>query len=159
MTDARSSEEAHDSGMTETIHGATAVNCTPIVGLSSGGMFLESLSRRDFTAMEDCLAPSIRFRALLPPRDVDVTGPEAMLAEFRRWFGNDEERLEMVDATVGELGARIYLRWRIRLSNSSERASRLVEQHAFATIGSHIESLNLLCSGFVPELYNQGVMP
>ena len=102
-------------------------------------------------AMAGCLAPDVHFRALLPPRDVDVTGPEATLAEFRRWFGDESETLELVDATVGEVGTRLYLRWRVRLSPSDGTgAARLVEQHAFATVGERIESLNLLCSGFVP---------
>ena len=119
-------------------------------GLATGDLFLELLARRDFPGMAGCLAPDVRFRALLPPRDVDVTGPDAVLAEFRRWFGDDSETLEMVDAAVGEFGARLYLRWRIRLSSEDGAGgSRVVEQHAFATIGEHIETLNLLCSGFV----------
>jgi hypothetical protein len=122
------------------------------IGLSTGGLFLESLARRDFAGMAGCLASDVRFRALLPSRDVDVTGPEAVLAEFRRWFGDDSETLELIDATVGEIGARLYLRWRVRLSPAGGLgAARLVEQHAFATTGEQIENLSLLCSGFVPE--------
>ena len=125
---------------------------TDIHTLSTGGLFLEALRRRDFAAMADCLAADVRFRALLPPRDVDVTGPVATLAEFRRWFGDDSESLELIDATVGEVGPRLYLRWRVRLAPAdSAGAARLVEQHAFATVGVQIESLNLLCSGFVPD--------
>ena len=113
-----------------------------------GTAFLDALARRDFDGLATCLAPDVRFRALLPPRDVDVTGPEPMLAEFRRWFGDESEALELVDSALEEIGPRLYLRWRIRLS-SPAGTSRFVEQHAFATTGDRIETLNLLCSGFV----------
>ena len=111
--------------------------------------FVDSLSRRDFDGMAGCLAADVRFRALLPPRDVDVTGPEATLAEFRRWFGDESQRLELVDSTVGELGDRVYMRWLIRMSSADTGASRLVEQHVFSTAGDRIKTLSLLCSGFV----------
>jgi ketosteroid isomerase-like protein len=138
--------------MSSETHTESARTGEPVIGLSTGTLFLELLARRDFPGMARCLAPDVRLRALLPPRDVDVTGPDAVLAEFRRWFGNDAEALEMVDATVGEVGPRLYLRWRIRLSSEDGAgASRVVEQHAYATVGDQIESLNLLCSGFVAD--------
>ena len=83
----------------------------PFVGLSTGGLFLEALARRDFTAMACCLAPTVHFRALLPPRDVDVVGWDATMAEFRRWFANEADAFEILDATVGEVGSRLYLRY------------------------------------------------
>jgi hypothetical protein len=137
--------------MTNETPTASAVPHAPVAASSPGEFFLESLARRDFDGMARCLASDVRFRALLPPRDVDVTGPEATLAEFRRWFGDEAERLELVESTVEEVGARLYMRWRVRLSPASDPAmSRLVEQHVFATAGDRIETLNLLCSGFFP---------
>ena len=80
------------------------MNSDSDTGFSTGGLFLEALARRDFDGMAGCLAPDVRFRALLPPRDVDVTGPDATLAEFRRWYGSEDETFEIVDATVGDFG-------------------------------------------------------
>ena len=51
--------------------------------------------------MACCLAPTVHFRALLPPRDVDVVGWDATMAEFRRWFANEADAFEILDATVG----------------------------------------------------------
>src|SRR5258708_16785211 len=82
---------------------------TEIHTLSTGGSFLEALRRRDFAVMGDCLAADVRFRALLPPRDVDVVGPDATLAEFRPWFGDESDSLRLVDATVRAIGQRLYL--------------------------------------------------
>jgi hypothetical protein len=135
--------------MTNETPTASAVPRTPVTALSAGERFLESLARRDFDGMACCLGPDLRFRALLPPRDVDVTGPEAALAEFRRWFGDESEQLELVDSTVEEVGARLYMKWRIRMTQAADPAtSRVVEQHAYATVGDGIETLSLLCSGF-----------
>jgi hypothetical protein len=142
---------AHAGAMTSEINTRPAPTAAPVPARSTGGLFLEALARRDFEALAGCLAPDVRFRALLPPRDVDVTGPEAMLAEFRRWFGDESENLELVDSTVDEIGPRLYLRWRIRMSPADNSAPpRLVEQHAYANAGDRIQTLNLLCSGFVP---------
>jgi hypothetical protein len=129
-----------------------ATTRAPVPALSTGGSFLEALARRDFTAMACCLSPTVRFRALLPPRDVDVVGCEATIAEFRRWFANEAEAFEVLDATVGEVGPRLYLRWRVRMTplDPGEAGIRIVEQHAFATGGAQLDSLSLLCSGFQP---------
>lgn len=94
----------------------------------------------------------MHFRALLPPRDVDVVGCEATMAEFRLWFANEAEVFEILDATIGEIGPRLYLRWRVRMTplDPGQGGTRIVEQHALATGGQQLESLSLLCSGFQP---------
>ena len=129
-----------------------ATTDAPFLGLSTGGLFLEALARRDFTAMACCLSPTVHFRALLPRRDVDVVGWDATMAEFRLWFASEAEAFEMLDATVGEIGPRLYLRWRVRMTplDPAQGETRIVEQHAFATGGEQLESLSLLCSGFQP---------
>ena len=130
----------------------SATTDAPFLGLSTGGLFLEALARRDFPAMACCLAPTVHFRALLPPRNVDVVGYEATMAEFRLWFANEAEGFEILDATIGEIGPRLYLRWRVRMTplDPGQGQPRIVEQHAFATGGEQLESLSLLCSGFQP---------
>ncbi len=93
----------------------------------------------------------VRFRALIPPGAFEVAGRAAMTDKFRTWFGGGDE-FEVVDASIGQLGTRLYLRWRIEMRATGDPAStRLVEQHAFATAGDGIEALDLLCSGFQAE--------
>ncbi|MBV8941366.1 MAG: hypothetical protein JO240_06520, partial [Solirubrobacterales bacterium] len=68
-------------------------------------------------------------------------------------FGNTQD-YEVVDATVGEVGGRLYLRWRLRL-----QAVRLgegwftVEQQAYADTDDtgRIVRLDLLCTGYRSE--------
>ncbi len=115
------------------------------------GLFLDALARRDFSAMAACLAHDVRFRALVPPGVLDEVGLDATVGYFRRWFGG-KAGFEIVDASIGQVGPRLYLRWRVRVAASGDPGSDLlVEQHVFATAASQIKSLDLLCSGFQPE--------
>ena len=102
--------------------------------------------------MATVLAEDVRLRALLPRRVVEASGPAEVGALFARWFGATEA-FELVDATVGEVGGRLHLRWRVRL-----RAERLgvgwfvVEQQAYADADAdRITACHLLCSGYRPE--------
>ena len=94
-----------------------------------------------------------RLRALLPSGLREWAGAEAIAGRFARWFG-DTEDFELVEATVGEVGGRLHLHWRLRL-----RAERLgagwftVEQQAYADTdeSGRIARLDLLCTGYRPE--------
>ena len=120
-------------------------------GWPAAGLFLEALASRDFVALASCLHPELRFRALVPPGPFETTGAELALTRFRTWFAGDDA-FEVVDASIGQVGTRIYLRWRVRMrSAAAPGAVRLVEQHAFASAGDRIETLDLLCSGFQEE--------
>jgi len=121
------------------------------------GLFLEALSHRDFTALASYMDPDINFRALIPPGPVSSTGASEAAQRFQGWFGGTDV-FEVVDASIGQLGPRLYLRWRVRMHPQGHPdASRVAEQHAFATVGELIESIDLVCSGFqsgqvTPEL-------
>jgi hypothetical protein len=116
---------------------------------SIGGLLIESLARREFAALQDCFVPDVQLRALLPFGPIEVTGCEEVASWFAAVFCG-AERFEVVDGTVGEIGHRLYLRWRVRLGRDVGEPC-LVEQHAFATTDDRITALDLLCSGFVPE--------
>jgi hypothetical protein len=118
---------------------------------SMGGSFVDALGRRDFDAMADCLDHGVKLRGLIPPGPFEATGPEEVMARFRRWFGGPDT-LEIVDATVCDVGPKMYLRWRIAMTPcAAGEPARLVEQHIYATIEQRIVGLDLLCSGFAPE--------
>jgi hypothetical protein len=120
---------------------------------SVGGVFLEAFADRDYQRLSATLAPTVRFRALLPRGIRDEEGPEAVLGAFRSWFGQAED-FELVDATVGEVGGRLHLSWRLRVRPAPPHIGpgwHLVEQQIYADAGETIEQLDLLCSGFRPE--------
>ena len=120
---------------------------------SVGGVFLEGLANRDFAHIATTLATNVRFRAMLPPGPQEFEGPDQVTAAFRSWFG-DVDEFELVDAAVGEVGARLHLSWRIRVRPAPFGIGdgwHVIEQHAYADTTDAIETLDLVCSGFNPE--------
>jgi|SRR5215469_2095435 len=115
------------------------------------GQFLAALASRDFPELESCLDTNVRFRALVPRGALEAIGAAQAIALFRRWFGQDDT-FDVIDAAIGQIGPRIYLRWQVRTGADGDPSSfRLVEQHAFVTARERIEALDLLCSGFTPS--------
>jgi hypothetical protein len=119
---------------------------------SPAGSFLEGLAAQDFVQLGDALAADACLRALLPEGLWEWTGAEVIAHRFARWFG-DTEDFKVVEATVGEVGGRLHLHWRLRL-----RAARLgpgwftVEQQVYADADDgRIARLDLLCTGYRPE--------
>jgi SnoaL-like domain len=112
--------------------------------------FLESLARRDLDGLRGCLAPSARMRALVPPGFREFDGRDAIADKFRAWFGGSQA-FELLEAAATTVGARLQLRWRIRLTPRDGTAPLLVEQIAFVQSDSQLTAIDLLCSGFVSE--------
>jgi len=135
--------------MTPRSHGAASVAPES----APAGSFVEGLAAQDFAQLGGALAAGACLRALLPSGLREWTGAEAIADRFAYWFG-DTEDFELVEATVGEVGGRLHLHWRLRL-----RAERLgsgwftVEQQAYADTddGGRIARLDLLCTGYRPE--------
>jgi hypothetical protein len=120
---------------------------------SVGGLFLETLANRDYTRMAAALEPSVRLRAMLPRGPMAIDGVGAVTDAFGSWFGGAED-FELVDATVGEVGKRLHLTWRIRLRPAPFGIGdgwHVIEQQAYADATETIHALDLLCSGFQPE--------
>lgn len=108
---------------------------------------LEAIAAQDFTALRACLADSVAFRALVPPGVLEADNADAAVERFRRWFGGPDT-VEVLEAADGEIGDKTILRWRVRRTAPDGRA-RLVEQHLFLTGGARVDTVDLLCSGFV----------
>jgi len=124
---------------------------------SIGGAFLEALAERDYPRMAATLGSAVRFRAMLPPGPMAWQGPDDVSRAFSSWFG-DAEDFELIDATVGEVGGRLHLSWRLRLRPAPfgiGEGWHVIEQQAYADAGDTIESLDLLCSGFQRDRSNE----
>jgi hypothetical protein len=132
---------------------STTHDTHPVARWSVGGVFLEALAARNYQLMVTTLAPSVRFRAMLPPGPMTWEGPAATADAFSSWFGPADD-FEVVDATVGEVGGRLHLLWRLRVRPAPfgiGEGWHVIEQHAYADTTDTIETLDLLCSGFQPE--------
>ena len=120
---------------------------------SVGGTFLEGLGARDFDRLAVSLASDVRMRALLPPGPMEWAGSDDVAETFRSWFG-DASDFELIDATVGEVGGRLHLSWRLRVRPAPfgmGEGWHVIEQQAYADAGTAIDALDLLCSGFHAE--------
>jgi hypothetical protein len=120
---------------------------------SVGGIFLEALATRDYERMATTLGPTIRFRALLPSGPMELEGSRDVAEAFRSWFGGADQ-FEVVDATVGEVGGRLHLAWRIRLLPAPFDIGggwHVIEQQGYADAITSIETMDMLCSGFHPD--------
>jgi hypothetical protein len=118
-----------------------------------GGVFLEALAARDYQQIAATLSADVRFRALLPPGPVEWTGADDVAALFTSWFGGAED-FELIDATVGEVGGRLHLSWRLRVRPAPfgiGEGWHVIEQQAYAEAAETIDSLDLLSSGFRPD--------
>ena len=125
----------------------------PSARWSVGGVFLEALAARDHAQMASTLSGDVRFRAMLPPGPMDWNGAEEVASVFTSWFG-DAEDFELIDATVGEVGGRLHLSWRLRVRPAPFGIGdgwHIIEQQAYADATQTIDALDLLCSGFRPD--------
>jgi len=123
------------------------------LSLAVAARFIDGLATRDFDTVVGALADDVVFRALLPSRVLDLQGSDAVRSTFDTWFGG-AERWELVEAVVGEVGGRIYLRWRLRLTNPDVGSGTfLVEQQVYADAGAdgRLRDVALLCTGYRPE--------
>jgi SnoaL-like domain len=130
----------------------TEPHSTTTTRWSVGGLLLEALAARDFDRMTTCFAPTATMRALLPPGLALCEGAPAILDRIRSWFGGAEE-FEVLDGTVGEVGGRMHVAWRLRMHPTpwGDDTWHVIEQQAYLHAGDHIDSIDLLCSGFQPE--------
>lgn len=125
----------------------------PSARWSVGGVFLEALATRDYQQMAATLSADVRFRAMLPPGPMDWNGADDVAGVFTSWFGEAED-FELIDGTVGEVGGRLHLSWRLRVRPAPfgiGEGWHVIEQQAYADAAETIDSLDLLCSGFRPD--------
>jgi len=121
--------------------------------LVAAGRFIDGLAAGDLDAVADAVADDVRFRALLPRRQLELQSREAFRSTFDTWFGN-ADHWELVEAVIGEVGGRIHLRWRLRLTKPDlGPGTFVVEQQIYADAGPDgtLRDVALICTGFRPE--------
>src|ERR1700677_5261537 len=95
-----------------TTHGHSAASVVPQFALA--GSLLERRAAQDCAQLGGALAADARLRALLPPGPREWTGAQVIADRFEGWFG-DTQDFDLVEATVGEVGGRLHLAWRLAL--------------------------------------------
>ena len=120
---------------------------------AAAGSFLEALAAQDFDLIARALEADASMSALLPRGHDEWHGAGEIKDAFAGWFGDSEE-FDVVDASVGQVGALVQLRWRVRMRAERRGPEVMVaEQHVYADFSpsGRIRSMRLLCSGFCTE--------
>lgn len=135
--------------MSDALEPALNTSTSTATRWSVGGLLLEALAARDFASMTDCFEPAATMRALLPPGLAEYQGATQIVENLQSWFGGAEE-FEVLDGTVGEVGGRLHVAWRLRLRPTpwGDDAWHVIEQQAYLQAGERISTIDLLCSGF-----------
>ena len=117
--------------------------------LAIGRGFVSALERQDWGELAALLDPAVQFRALTP-RGFRNADDRATAANYvQKWFG-DADQLILQSSQVSLMHDRVHIAYRIR---EHEDQWYLVEQQVYCTIrDGQIEKLDLLCSGFRPEV-------
>jgi hypothetical protein len=138
--------------MSETSQPAAPIGTPPPTNWSVGGLFLEALAQRDFAQMGECFEAEATMRALLPYGPDEFQGAPQIVSAFRRWFGGAED-FEVLDGSVGDVGDRLHVSWRLRVRPTpmGDDDWHVIEQQAYLQAGKRIDTLDLLCSGFMPS--------
>lgn len=109
--------------------------------------FIESIQHRAFDELKGCLAPEIRFRALVPVGLREAADPSGAVQHYHRWFAG-ADHFELIKSEVEPTSDRVRFRYRIRLHDEDGWA--LIDQSGYASGPGKIEKLDLACSGFRP---------
>lgn len=120
---------------------------------AAAGRFLERLAAGDFSRLAEALEPDATLHALLPRGFDTWEGRDAVCGAFDRFFGGMDE-YDVIDATVGQVGDRLQLRWRLHVRGGRLGPDHfLVEQCCYADPGptGRLHYLALVCSGFRRE--------
>lgn len=114
--------------------------------------WLDRLSAGDHDAVAELFDDKIEMRALLPDGPRTYEGKEEVTGRFKWWFGTGDE-VRPLHADVTEVGDRVEVSYGFRILNAGRGEKpgwTHIEQRAFCDIGTRIERMDLVCSGFRP---------
>lgn len=125
--------------------------------LALGKSFIHAVAAQDFDGLESLFQLGIRFRALLPSKEVEESTSTQTVGRFQYWFGGCDV-LQVQKSVVQSVFDRLYLAYSLRV-HSPEAGWRLIEQHMYCMVNDgQIADLWLLCSGFRPDVTSAEAM-
>ena len=117
---------------------------------SAGETFVAALANRDFKHVQACFHPQVRFRALVPSGIKERNEAAAATAQLQVWF-SEPTRMQLLQKEIYLVADRVHISYRFR-EHYSDGETEVIEQHAFCDVRDGlIESMDLVCSGFLPE--------
>ena len=120
--------------------------------------WLACFTSGDFDGVGALFDPDVEMRALLPDGPQTYNGREEVTGRLKWWFGSgDEVRSAHGEARVME--DRVELSYGFHILNAVDGAKpgwHAIEQRAFCDIGTTIEHIDIVCSGFRPVIEGSG---
>ena len=114
-----------------------------------GRLFIAALARQAWQELAACLGDTVRLRALIPGGLRTAEDRASAANYFQKWFG-DADQLVLLASDVQLMHDRLYISYRFR---AHEDQWYIVEQQAYCVVqNGRIQKIDLLCSGFRPEL-------
>lgn len=113
--------------------------------------FLAALAARDFTAIEQVLAPDVWLRALLVREIREARDATGTVAALREWFAEAED-LDVHALEQATVEGRQRLRWQFVLRPPwAPDVRHRIEQVGYAGVrDGRISRLDLACTGYHP---------
>lgn len=138
----------YNGPMSDATHDAPAASPGEAARFAVAGSFLDAFAGRDYRRLAQHLDADVRLRATLPGVQVERDGADGIATQFATWFGRADD-FEVIDASVGKVGRRVHLHWRVRVSAPPLGPGwHQVEQHLYLDVSHRIDAIDLLCSGF-----------
>ena len=128
------------------------ITTAPIGTVAIAERFLDRFTTGDFEGAADLLDPDVEMRALLPDGPQTYNGREEVAGRLKFWFGTSDDT-RTVHAEAGAVEDRVAVSYGFRILNGVNGAKpgwHSIEQRAFYDIGTAIEHVDLVCSGFRP---------
>jgi hypothetical protein len=116
---------------------------------TTGKVLVTALARQAWQELAACLDDAVQFRALIPSGLRTADDRASAASYFQKWFG-DADELVLITSLVQPMHDRLHITYRFR---AHEDQWYIVEQQAYCIVqDGHIKRIDLLCSGFRPEV-------
>jgi len=115
--------------------------------------FADAFLQNDWHALRGLLADDVTFRALLPPRIVEVETADEAVSIMSGWFDGDQTITEIETIDIEPMSVKERVTYRFRIRDDTTNKSYRVEQHAYLTLNNErkSEKVDLICSGWIPH--------
>jgi len=114
-----------------------------------GRVFVAALARQDWAEIASCFDDPVQFRALTPGGLRTAENRASAASYLQEWFG-DADQFVLLSSQVEPMHDKLHITYRFR---AHEDQWYIVEQQAYCIVhDGHIKQIDLLCTGFRPEI-------
>ncbi len=118
-----------------------------------GEDWIQAIITQNFKYVTAICHPDIKSTLLLPKRIAHLENATDLAKEVEDWFGG-YDLIQKEQSRVAMVGVKLGIFYRLRCTES--KAANTIEQQLYCMVREgRIERLNLICSGFQPDLVSK----